>query len=32
LQDNPPIPEMPLIDRGAAPAPFVPQIPGREMR
>jgi Tol biopolymer transport system component len=32
LQDNPPIPEMPLIDRGAAPAPFSPQRPGREVR
>jgi Tol biopolymer transport system component len=32
LQDNPPIPEMPLIDRGAAPAPFSPRLPGREIR
>ena len=32
LQDNPPVPEMPLIDRGAAPAPFSPQRPGREIR
>jgi hypothetical protein len=32
LQDNQAIPEMPLIDRGAAPAPFVPLVPGREIR